>query len=66
MQKTSNKLIYIGKQIEIDEKTFASDLRELRDAAKKNNEKIALEALHKMMPTFTTPEAFNSKVLMNV
>jgi len=66
LQKTTNKLIYIGKQIEIDEETFASDLRELRDAAKKNNETIALEALHKMVPTFTTPEAFNSKVLLNV
>ena len=65
LQKTSNKLIYIGKQIEIDEDTFAADLRELRDAAKKNNEKIALEALHKMVPTFTTPEAFNSKILQH-
>jgi FlaA1/EpsC-like NDP-sugar epimerase len=66
LKKTSNKLIYIGKQIEIDEKTFAADLRELRDAAKENDEAIALEALHKMVPTFTTPEAFNQKALMKV
>ena len=66
LKKTSNKLIYIGKQIEINEKTFAEDLRELRDAAKENDEKIALEALHKMVPTFTTPEAFNKKALLGV
>lgn len=66
LKKTSNKLIYIGKQIDIDEKTFAANLAELRDAAKENDEKIALEALHKMVPTFTTPEEFNKTVLVGV
>ena len=65
LQKTSNKLIFIGKQIQIDEATFASKLDELRNAAQKNNEKLAVSALHDMVPTFTTPEKFNSKELKN-
>ena len=63
LQKTSNKLIFICKQIEIDEETFAFRLDLLRNAALRNNEKIAVDALHKMVPTFTTPEKFNSKEL---
>lgn len=59
LEKTSNKLIYIGKQLEIDEKTFALELRALRDAALENDEAAAIGALHKMVPTFTTPEEFN-------
>ena len=63
LQKTSNKLIFIGKQIEIDEGSFAFRLNSLRNAALENNEKVAVDALHDMVPTFTTPEAFNSKEL---
>ena len=43
LKKTSNRFIYISNQIEIDEKTFASDLR---DAAREDDENVALEALH--------------------
>ncbi|MCR4639982.1 nucleoside-diphosphate sugar epimerase/dehydratase [Ruminococcus sp.] len=63
LQKTSNKLIFIGKQIEIDERNFAFRLNALRNAALENNEKVAVDALHDMVPTFTTPEDFNSKEL---
>lgn len=63
LQRTSNKLIFIGKQIEIDEGSFAFRLNSLRNAALENNEAVAVEALHKMVPTFTTPEEFNSKEL---
>ena len=35
-------------------------------SSKKNNEKIALEALHKLVLTFTNPEVFNRKILLNV
>lgn len=66
LKKTSNKLIYIGKQIEIKEETFISELRELRDAAQENDEVTAIQALHKIVPTFTTPEEFNKKVLQGV
>jgi FlaA1/EpsC-like NDP-sugar epimerase len=63
LQKTSNKLIFIGKQIDIDEECFAASLKKLRDAALKNDEAIAIKALHKMVPTFITPEEFNTKEL---
>lgn len=65
LQKTSNKLIFIGKQIEIDESTFAKRLRALRDAAEKNDEQLAINELHKMVPTFITPEEFNNKLINN-
>ena len=42
------------------------ELEKLRDAAKKNDEEAAVKALHKMVPTFTTPEEFNKKVLVTV
>ena len=64
LQKTSNKLIFIGKQIDIDEECFAKSLKKLRDAALKNDEAIAIAALHKMVPTFITPEEFNTKELL--
>ena len=64
LQKTKNKLIFIGKQIEIDEKTFPQKLCQLRDAALKNEENTAVRALHEIVPTFITPEEFNQKVLV--
>ena len=63
LQKTKNKLIFIGKQIEINEDDFAERLRTLRDAAEENNEEVAVAALHEMVPTFVTPAEFNSKIL---
>ncbi|MDE5853852.1 MAG: polysaccharide biosynthesis protein, partial [Ruminococcus sp.] len=65
LKKTSNKLIFIGKQIEIDESDFAERLRILRDSASKNDEKLAVQALHDMVPTFITPEEFNNKLINN-
>lgn len=63
LQKTKNKLIFIGKQIEIDEKYFAERLRTLRNAAQENNEDLAVAALHDMVPTFITPEEFNKNAM---
>ena len=63
LQKTKNGLIFIGKQIDIDEETFIPQLRRLRDAALENDEAIAIRALHEMVPTFVTPEAYNQKYL---
>ena len=60
LKKTSNKLIFIGKQIEIDNTTFPTRLRTLRDAAAKNDEAIAINELHNMVPTFITPNEFNN------
>ena len=56
LRKTTNKLIFIGKQIEIDAKQFLKKLDELRNAAEQNNEEIAVQALHDMVPTYVTPE----------
>ena len=63
LEKTSNKLIFIGHQTEIDMATFARRLEELKLAAEKNDDEVAIRALHKMVPTFTTPEEFNKKEL---
>lgn len=63
LQKTENKLIFIGKQIEIDEFSFADRLATLCYAAEKNDEAVAIQALHDMVPTFVTPEEFNSKMI---
>ncbi|MCQ2417401.1 MAG: polysaccharide biosynthesis protein [Oscillospiraceae bacterium] len=62
LEKTDNELIYIGKQIPIDETLFIKQLRSLRDAARKNKEAAAMEALHMIVPTFTTPEEFNAQM----
>lgn len=62
--RTKNKLIFIGKQIEIDMDQFIVALWTLRNAAKKNDDKAAISALHDIVPTFTTPEEFNKTVMM--
>lgn len=66
LKKTSNKLIFIGKQIEIDADVFEKQLCALNAAAKENNDQLAIEALHSIVPTFITPEEFNKKVLVKV
>ena len=64
LQKTKNKLIYIGKQIEIDMDKFINQLWNLKNAASANNDQMAIKALHEIVPTFTTPEEFNRTVKM--
>ena len=61
LQKTENSLIFIGKQLVIDNKTFIAQLRKLRDAALENDEKATVQALREIVPTFTTPEEYNKK-----
>ena len=63
LQKTKNKLIYIGKQIPIQE-SFVTQLWQLKNAAQQNDDKTAVAALHRIVPTFTTPEEFNKTVSM--
>ncbi len=65
LQKTKNKLIFIGKQLEIDAQTFLPQLSELKQAAEQDNEEVAVKALHRIVPTFTTPEEFNKTVKMS-
>ena len=63
LKKTKNKLIFIGKQIDIDTSTFINELWKLKCAASENNDEIAIRALHAIVPSFTTPEKFNKTVL---
>ena len=63
LEKTKNKLIYIGKQITIGD-SFIKDLWKLKSAALENNDAVAIEALHRIVPTFTTPEEFNKTIRM--
>lgn len=63
LQKTKNKLIFIGRQIDIDEDDFLQRLRKLRDAALKDDEAAAIQAMHEMVPTFITPDEFNKNVI---
>ena len=63
LTKTSNKLIFIGKQIELDPDLFINQLRILRDSALKNDVEAAINALHAIVPTYTTPEEFNKDIL---
>lgn len=63
LEKTKNKLIYIGKQITIGN-SFVKDLWKLKSAALENNDAVAIEALHRIVPTFTTPEEFNKTIRM--
>ena len=65
LKKTKNKLIFIGKQIDIDTSKFINELWKLKSAASENNDEIAIRALHEIVPTFTTPEKFNSTILKN-
>ncbi len=66
LKKTANKLIFIGRQIEIDEQNFPNRLRKLRNAAEKNDETVAIQAMHEMVPTFITPEEFNKQAPVTV
>lgn len=63
LKKTKNKLIFIGKQIDIDTSKFINELWKLKSAASENNDEIAIRALHEIVPTFTTPEKFNKTIL---
>ncbi|MCQ2089646.1 MAG: polysaccharide biosynthesis protein [Fibrobacter sp.] len=60
LEKTENKLIFVGRQIEIGP-MFINQLWNLQNAAKENKDDVAIAALHEIVPTFTTPEAFNKK-----
>ena len=63
LKGTHNKLLFIGKQIEIDADKFVVDLWKLKCAAAENKDDVAIKALHEIVPTFTTPEEFNKNVM---
>lgn len=51
MKETANKLIHIGKPIEIDEETFFDKLAELKEACYNDDERIK-EKVQKLVPTY--------------
>jgi FlaA1/EpsC-like NDP-sugar epimerase len=59
LRKTSNELIFIGQQIELDGDEFIRKLRRLRNAANENLCDTVIAQLHEIVPTFITPEEFN-------
>lgn len=63
LKQTKNKLIFIGKQIEIQPDLFVNELWKLKCAAEENMDEVAIRALHEIVPTFTTPEQFNKEIL---
>ncbi|MBR4881769.1 MAG: polysaccharide biosynthesis protein, partial [Clostridia bacterium] len=63
LEKTTNELIFIGKHIELDEDSFIKDIYALKQAAADDDEDGVVAALHRIVPTFVTPEEFNAKEL---
>lgn len=56
MQETPNKLIHIGKPIEMDDVTFKKKLRQLDEAAFQKNDKIK-EIVAQVVPTYHPEKA---------
>ena len=55
MRTTENKLIFIGRPLEIDEPLFRSQLRTLRDMAERNDPAIK-HKLEEVVPTYRITE----------
>ncbi|MEE0945097.1 MAG: nucleoside-diphosphate sugar epimerase/dehydratase [Clostridia bacterium] len=52
LKRTENKKIFIGKQIEIDAKTFVNQLEDIWNAAEENDSSAVLEKLRTIVSTF--------------
>ena len=59
LQDTANHMIHIGKPIELNEEVFFEQLRELREATRKDLPSIK-EAVAKIVPTYT-PQSIRPK-----
>lgn len=55
LQETDNKLIHIGKPIEMDEAVFMRQLQKLKDAAEKDSEMIR-KMVKEIVPTYVIKE----------
>jgi FlaA1/EpsC-like NDP-sugar epimerase len=51
MKETANKLIYVGKPIELDDDKFFAQLKELKEASKNESESIR-EMIQEMVPSY--------------
>ena len=52
IRETQNKKIFIGTQIQIDEKNFPQMIEDIKKIAYSNNSDEAVEALRRIVPTF--------------
>lgn len=52
LRETANKKIFIGKQIEIDEKVFVESIEKIREIANTNDSEKTVKELEKIVPTF--------------
>ena len=52
IRETANKKIFIGTQIQIDEKNFPQMIEDIKKIAYSNNSDEAVEALRRIVPTF--------------
>ena len=51
LQDTDNKLIHIGRPIELDERLFFQQLKQLEEASKEENKDIR-PLIHEIVPTY--------------
>ena len=51
LQDTDNKLIHIGRPIELDERLFFQQLKQLEEASKEENKDIR-PLIHEVVPTY--------------
>ena len=65
LQDTENKLIHIGKPIEMDDAWFMEKLRELEAASKQESDRIK-ELVSEVVPTYVYKKAQSSDQMMNV
>ncbi len=57
LSSTENKKIFIGKQINVEAKTFEAQLEAISAAAAANDKEKAVNLLHEIVPTFYNPNA---------
>ena len=55
MKDTDNKLIHIGKPIEMDEKKFMQQLARLKEAANEDSDKVR-QMVKEIVPTYQPKE----------
>ncbi len=61
MQKTPNKMIYIGKPIHFDETSLLQTLAEMREAAKENSP-LLLSMIQTLVPTYHIDECHSIQI----
>ena len=61
LHKTDNKLVFIEKDEPISMEELEQRLQLLREAMATNSDEAVREAMHKVVPTYRTPEEVNCK-----